>query len=483
MPTNGISQRQRPSPEARILFSPRGSMRRKVLRQSVLLVSFCVLLLGGLSFTIIQQFRENIPSEAGVAFVQYHLLGLTVLILSGLLLVLAILLSTLLARDLARPLQELSAKVRLLQPGTWLFRRTVHTDDEVEELDRTILRSIEYGVITTNTGGAVTDVNPAACLLLQRSRDELIGQPGSGVIPLFQRKLQPFTGVHPIQQVLEKRVSYRSHPSEHLSVQRKDEAMVPVTLLVVPLISDNELFGTIAVLQEQSLERQIDYMKSEFISLASHQLRTPLSTIRWYVEMLESEEGSFSEEHKSYLDEVDVAANRMANLIDALLHVARLEDGALAQNKEKVDITSFFQRIIEGWSITMKKQGISFVSDLPTQRAEIFTDPVLLEIVMQNLFTNAVKYSLSKKDIILKIHADAHQLHMSVQDEGMGIPEAEQKRIFQKFFRAKNVREVDTDGSGLGLYMSKKICENLGGALSFSSKEGQGTTFMVVLPL
>ncbi len=500
-------------------YTPRTSIHWKVLRQSVLLVSFCILLLGGLSFSIITSFLTLLQMNVGVVLNDQQTLGFTILILSGLLLILAFFLSTLLARGLTSSLQELSAKVSALHPGTWSFTRTIDTGDEVEALDRVvdeltrrlrdayehledkvkertrqlgeeytldraILESIEYGVFTVDASGIITNANPAACHLLDLPHEELIGVSGAGVLCLAQHNHHGHAEQHPITSVLRTGKSYRPHPSSHVSVQRKNGTLLPITLLVAPLIFGHRLFGAIVVLQDQTLERQIDYMKSEFISLASHQLRTPLSSIRWYIEMLSQEKGEFSSEHQSYLQEVDTATKRMASLINALLHVSRLEEGGLVVEKQQVDLTSFLHRLLQGWEAAGREQGIpveNTVSIGPS--VSIHTDPILLEIVLQNLFTNAVKYSSAKKPITIACVIQDKHLRVAVRDQGIGIPQAAQKRIFEKFFRAKNVREIDTDGTGLGLYMSKRIIENLGGSLSFESEEGKGSEFTVSLPV
>lgn len=498
-------------------FLARRSIRGKILRQSVLLVTFCVLLLGGLSFFIITSFQESLSGDA-VAQYELELLGGTVLILSGLLFLLAVFLGTLLARALTGPLLELTAKVSALRSGTWKFRRTVHTGDEVEmldrvvddlttrlrdayehleekvadrtrqvqeesALDRAILRSIEYGVLAMDREGVVTDANPAACALLRRPKDVLMGCRGADVLPVSKKHQKDVSSIHPVTQVLRTGTPYRSHPSHHLSLLRADDSILPVTLQVVPLLRGNRRFGAIAVFQDQTVERQIDYMKSEFISLAGHQLRTPLSSVRWYIEMLSSEQGKFSEEHKSYLQEADSATKRMTTLIDALLHVARLEDGALVANTQPVNLSTYFHRIAGEWMTMAKEQGVRLVTVTPRKSATVTTDPVLLEIVLQNLFANALKYSPAKKEITVTVVVDDHHIRITVRDLGVGIPQSEQKRIFEKFFRAHNVREIDTDGTGLGLYMSRTIVEQLGGTLIFESEEGKGSRFTVMLPV
>lgn len=436
-------------------------------------------------------------------------IGLVLLGLSGVL-------GFFLARQLTLPLSELSQKVMSLRPGHWLFRRSIRTDDEVQMLDevvadlaqrlkstydhleeqvaerteelrrqyvldRTILQSIEYGVIVVDAKGIVTDVNPAACMLLQARSERLIGAAGNDALQVFERKKQ--RGSHPLDEVLKTRATFRSHPASHVSVLRADQTLLPVTFMAVPLLKEETLIGAIAVIQDMTEERQIDYMKSEFISLASHQLRTPLSSIRWYVEMLSSEKQSrFSKDEQAYLAEISTASKRMANLLEALLHVARLEGGALVPEMQSVDLGLVVRQISDEWIVTAKEKGFTLSVSLPQKKIPIVTDPILLQIIVQNLLNNAMKYSPASKDIQLAVNVDAHSVSITVSDHGVGIPMADQKRVFEKFYRAHNVRNLDTDGNGLGLYMSRAIAENLGGKIFFASEEGKGSTFTVELP-
>lgn len=497
-------------------FTQRTSIRARVLRQSVLLVSFCVLLLGGLSFRVVTSFLTSIKVDPDVPWGDPRALGATILLLSALLLVLAFLLSTLLAGTLTRSIQELAEKARKLRPGAWIFAPTVQTGDEVEALDRVfadlagrlqnayerleekvqertkalreeyaldraMLESVDYGILAFDVVGRVTEVNPAACDILRRERAELIGEDGATALPLVQRHQQAIAAGHPLTSVLATQTKYRSHPSQHMSLSRADGTVLPVTVLIAPLLQKKRLFGAIAVIADVSVERQIDYMKSEFISLASHQLRTPLSTIRWHLEMLQGAHDANPDTQREYLSEIDTAAKRMANLLEALLHVARLEGGGLQPAKESLDLFAFLRKIVGEWKQAADEQHVPFCAELPHRELRVTTDPVLLQIVLQNIFNNALKYSPEKTPIHLSVDAADRRIAITIEDHGVGIPAGERKRLFQKFFRAKNVRKMDTDGTGLGLYMSKTIMENLGGDITFESTEGKGSRFTVTV--
>ena len=458
----------------------------------------------------------DVPAET--ALYGLAVLALSLGIIGFLLVLLACILAYVTSRHITGPLAHLSQKMHQLKPGKWDFRRTVTSGDEVEvldaafaeltdrlhgiydkledtvaerteqlrkesALDRAILETIEYGVIAVDPKGIVTDVNPAALQLLGYEEKEVIGKPGTAVLQYAQRRKTLGKDEHPLATALNGNQSFRSRAANHPSLLRKNQTLLPVTFLVTPLLQGKKLLGAIAVFQDMTEERQIDYLKSEFISLASHQLRTPLSSIRWYVELMAGEEKStMTADQKSYFKEIDKAAKRMANLLEALLHVAKLEGGGVVAELQEADLRTVAEQIADEWSPPMKEKGVSFTVILPPPGSMVRTDPVLLQIIVQNFLNNAMKYTPKGKEIILSIRRENAKFILSVRDSGVGIPTAEQKRVFEKFFRAHNVRQMDTDGTGLGLYMSKAIAEKLGGAIFFESQEGRGSTFTLVLP-
>ncbi|MBI3618415.1 hypothetical protein HY213_00080, partial [Candidatus Peregrinibacteria bacterium] len=248
-----------------------------------------------------------------------------------------------------------------------------------------------------------------------------------------------------------------------------------------PLVQDDQLLGAIVVFLDITEERQTDYMKSEFISLASHQLRTPLSTLRWYIELLGDGENLTSEQ-KEYMQELDHAAHRMAILLDTLLRVTRLDDKGVIIERTAINIVETMQRIAEELKLSVKEVLVSLSVKLPERPITISTDPVLLSIVVQNLVSNAAKYSPKGATVELTMRDLPGEIEISVCDQGMGIPQGEQIRVFEKFFRAKNVRSLLAEGTGLGLYLCKRIMQSLGGSIAFTSAEGKGTTFTIRVP-
>ncbi|MBI1812801.1 PAS domain-containing protein [Candidatus Peregrinibacteria bacterium] len=476
----------------------------------------------GKSVLVAQRFLPSlnwgmvVSIESNDVFSRVEQYALALILISTLILSLSGLFGFFSARHLTRPLLNLAAKIRMLQPGNWTFRRTIRTGDEVElldqviadlttrlhasyenleaqvadrtrdlrkqyALDRAILESIAYGVFAVDPDGRITSANSAAHHLLGFTREEMIGKSAVDILPLHAQRLHVATPEHPVMRCLRMREIFRASPSMHVSVVRRNQTPLPVMLMVTPLVQDDQLLGAIVVFLDITEERQTDYMKSEFISLASHQLRTPLSTLRWYIELLGDSE-NLTNEQKEYMQELDHAARRMAILLDTLLRVTRLDDKGVIIERTAINIVETMQRIAEELKLAVKEMLVSLSVTLPERPITIATDPVLLSIVVQNLVSNAAKYSPKGATVELTMRDLPGEIEISVRDQGVGIPQPEQMRVFEKFFRAKNVRSLLAEGTGLGLYLCKRIMESLGGAIAFTSAEGKGTTFTIRVP-
>jgi len=438
-------------------------------------------------------------------------IGLLLLILAG---IVAIALS----RTITHPLRSLAEKVQALRPGAWAVRRTVETHDEVEVLDRVvvdmatrlkkiyenmesvirertqelaeqyardsaILENIEYAVVAVDANGMVTDANPAASVLLGADMQAAKGKAVTDVVLFRAHHGNALEGEHPAMICLREGQPVHSAVSAHWNILRLDQTVVPVSCSISPLRENGRVFGAIIVLQDVSEERRLDYLKSEFITLASHQLRTPLSALRWYVELIGDENANLSEDQKGYVKEMGVSLKRMANLLDSLLRASQMEEGGLGMTLAPTDINQLIEETDEDFRSIAQEKGVSFSVSLPDTRIMADTDPTLLRIVLQNLLSNATKYTRKDSHVTLTLDEKDNKFSVSVADEGYGIPLSEQKRVFQKFFRAANVRKMDTDGNGLGLYITKSIVERLGGTIRFASEENKGTTFTATFPL
>lgn len=230
--------------------------------------------------------------------------------------------------------------------------------------------------------------------------------------------------------------------------------------------------------------KEIDRMKSEFVSVASHQLRTPLTGIRWFSELLLEDGKKISKEHREYIQEIYNSNERMINLVNDLLNVSRIETGRNFEvRKEKTDINLILREVIEEQAPLAKKKKIKINhSENLSDKFLLNIDGVKIRQVFQNLLSNAIKYSPEKTSITIDQIKKGRKTIFFVKDSGFGIPVDQQGRIFEKFFRASNVLMTGAEGTGLGLYIVKSIVEAHRGKIWFESKENDGTTFFVEIP-
>lgn len=269
---------------------------------------------------------------------------------------------------------------------------------------------------------------------------------------------------------------------DHFYTKENGEKL-PVSVIASKVTSEGKLIGLILVFKDITKAREVDKAKTEFVSLASHQLRTPLTSISWNTEMLmNGEVGEIDEEQKIYLEEIYYGSKRMINLVNSLLNTSRIDLGNFVVEPENVEVVSLTKEIVQELDDNFRKRNIS----LETKYEEIgglSLDKKLYHIVVENLLTNAIKYTQSGGDVRLELKKVDQFLELSVKDNGYGIPEEQKDKIFGKLFRADNVKAKDTDGTGLGLYLVKSIIDYVDGQIWFESEEDKGTTFFVRLPI
>jgi PAS domain S-box-containing protein len=355
---------------------------------------------------------------------------------------------------------------------------------EAKAKDEAILKSIGDGMIAVDSNGNIIAMSEVTENMLGWKFKDINGKNLYDVISIYDQKgiIVP-KEKRPMYMALTAGKSSTTTPHNDIYFyNRKDGSRFPVVIAVAPIIFKGKIIGAIDNFRDVTKEKEIDKAKSEFVSLASHQLRTPSTAVKWFTEMLlKGEVGKLNKKQKEYVEEIHHGNQRMIDLVMTLLNVSRLDLGTLAVAPLPTGIKSIVDDVLDELKVEIKKKDLQIeksYEDIPP----IETDPKLLRIVIQNLLSNSVTYTPEKKHITIKVKIVNPNIVIEISDEGCGIPKVAQAHIFSKFFRADNAHSIKPDGNGLGLYMSKAILESLGGEITFKSEENKGTTFFVSLP-
>ncbi len=229
-------------------------------------------------------------------------------------------------------------------------------------------------------------------------------------------------------------------------------------------------------------QKQIDKAKSEFVSLASHQLRTPIATMKWNLELLMMKHGEeFSAEAKEYIATAGASIEQMNLLLSDFLNVSRFELGTLEHKKVPLQLSDFIEGVLKDHMSQIQTKNITLAKQFDARITSVSSDPRLLTMIVNNLISNAVKYTPEGGRLTLETSLGQNEIRIVVTDSGMGIPKDEQDRLFTKIFRASNATQSVPDGTGLGLYIVDQAVKVLGGSIVCVSEENKGATFTVTL--
>jgi two-component system, OmpR family, sensor histidine kinase VicK len=359
--------------------------------------------------------------------------------------------------------------------------------------DDIILESIGDALIITDEKGIILSINNSGEDLLDCQKGELAGKSFfESVQEIVDEKGFTVTPEHfPINLAL----AIGKKISASYVLIKKNKIKLTANISATPYILGGKISGTACIVRDVTKEKEIDRAKGEFVSLASHQLRTPLSTIGWYAEMLlAGDAGELNPEQKDYLEEIYKSNRRMVDLVNALLNVSRIDLGTFILTPEPVDFVETMVSVIKDLGQQIHEKELVIKEDYEKDFPKIQADPKLTRIIFQNILTNAVKYTPNEGRVSVYIgsilgkdikHGEPEEKYalICVEDTGYGIPKNQKNKIFSKLFRADNVREKETDGTGLGLYLVKSVVEACGGEIWFSSEENKGSTFSVIIPL
>ncbi len=389
----------------------------------------------------------------------------------------------LMIEDFQEMMEEIEQKSRQLDKQNGELAETSSRLAQAKDRVETILHSIGDGVFVVDSHRRIIVFNEMAVQLSGYGVGEAMGQRYDKVLRFVYESTGQINDKF-IADCLGKGII--TEMANHTLLVRKNGEKMPVADSAAPLKDrDGKVIGCAVVFRDVTLAREVDRMKSEFVSLASHQLRTPLTAIKLFSEMLMTGNTKrLTKEQKEYLGFIQASTERMVTLVGDLLNVSRLETGRLSVEPKSTEPVGFIKSIISESRVLADEKGCRVKFDNPpADLPKIPLDRNLTRQVVANLIANAIRYSSGKKcDIAVKLERKDKDYVISVRDGGIGIPKAAQTKIFEKFFRADNAQKVESSGSGLGLYLSHMIMKTVGGRIWFESEEGKGSTFYVSIP-
>jgi two-component system, sensor histidine kinase and response regulator len=355
--------------------------------------------------------------------------------------------------------------------------------EETKAKDEAILASIGDGIVASDIEGNVLLINNKAQELLGCQGVEVIGKP---LIKVFNIKDKNGQDVPLDQRPLQRAIKTRKpfSPTKPYYVTQKDGTTFPVAITVAPIMIGYKFIGTIDVFRDITREQNIEKAKDEFISIASHQLRTPATAVKQYVGMLLADfAGEPSDEQRNLLQAAYDSNERQIHIVDDLLKVARVDSGQIKLKKQPTDIIAMIQTIVNDQYKQAKEKDQTITFQHPSSEIVLEIDADHIHMVLENILENAIKYTPVKKSITIKVTKNKRSLSINVTDEGIGMRSEDIDKIFEKFTRLEGRKAMTADGSGLGLYWADRIVRLHNGRIDVKTSKGSGSTFTVYLPM
>ena len=372
-----------------------------------------------------------------------------------------------------------------------------------EALSEILIQSISDGIIATDTTGKIILINTAAGLLTEWSVDEALNIDSRLVLKLVADEKSGNTipdTEHPFTNVLQNRKAF----SQTMLLVSRNNKRTYVSLAISPVLlpKNDELVGIVAVLRDVNAEKSQEQRSADFISTASHEMRTPVAAIEGYLALaLNDKVSQVDPRAREYLEKAHASTQNLGKLFQDLLTSAKAEDGRLTSHPIVTEMNSFLEQLTEDMRFSAEKKGLSveFVhgtaiegttvtnaggGDVGKTIAPLYyasVDPDRLREVISNVFDNAVKYTENGK-IKVGITGDANLVQIHIADTGAGIPKDDLPHLFQKFYRVDNSATRSIGGTGLGLFICGAIVALYNGTIWAESKIGEGSTFYINLP-
>lgn len=403
-------------------------------------------------------------------------------------------------RFFTKPILQVAEVALNIGRGSFSSRVSFRRKDELGDLGRSInamgqslqdfvtsikLQRNRLAIIINSTTESILAIDQHGVIILANdATSELTGQPanatvGKSIYDIFawKRDMQPF------------KIDYgKATAHTYSGVQYVNAAgdIHYVKVFVSPVSGKQRLEGpqTIVTIHDETKSRELEDMKIDFVSMAAHELRTPLAATRGYLELVMFKEGAdIKPDTRNYLQQALKSTTELGSLINNLLGVTRIERGTLPFNPEKVDVAADVQQAVRNANFTAADKQISLSYEGPESGCFVTADQVGLHEVINNLLTNAIKYTNNGGRVIVKLNRVGNMYALNFVDNGIGIPRHARPNLFTKFYRVHGGLNSGSTGTGLGLFISKSIIERHGGTISVESEEGKGSTFTVRLPV
>lgn len=339
-----------------------------------------------------------------------------------------------------------------------------------------IVNNLVDGIILLDRNGRVMLINPYAQRILRIQAQQFLKNRFHASV--FPKELRPL--IHFINSALQEPV----YESAELEIQEDGEHVIVQATALQVTDSTGDNVGSLVILRNITKERDLDQMKSDFISVAAHQLRTPLATLKWLFKMLlDGDGGPLNQRQQDLLGKGYARNDEVIEIVNNLLDVSEIEDGRFPYKFTECSLLELVQSVVEDAKVNAQRRQVTIQLHAADTIPAIKIDRQKMRMAVQNLIDNAVKYSHPNTAVEVALNNVNDDLVLAVRDHGIGMTEETQEKIFTKFFRGREAAIKDPTGSGLGLYIVRNIIEKHGGSIHFESTFGKGTTFTTRLPI
>jgi len=407
-------------------------------------------------------------------------------------LILAFFLASLILTQITKPINKMIQISKKYAQGDFSSRILLHSKDEIGNLAATlnsmaedlqekikeiqtqnqklsvVSNSMVEGVIVVDKSAHIVSLNPTIERIFNVSKEAAIGK-------FFLEVIRNNEISDVIQRVL----------SEKTSLSGEINLVLPIRGIfrfnAAPIFDNNQIDGCLIVLHDITEIRRLETMRRDFVANVSHELKTPLTSIKGFVETLLEGALEDKENSRSFLNIIHLNAERLNNLVNDLLSLSEIESKEIKLKKTGFTLRGRFEEIIRGFSSQIEKRNLTILNELG-QELVVFADQDKLDQVITNLLDNAIKFNKDKGTVRIYSSLENNMARITIEDTGIGIPEKDVLRIFERFYRVDKARSREMGGTGLGLSIVKHLVELHGGIVGVQSTEGLGSTFFFTLP-